>query len=137
VAAGRSAVDAKLVLDRNDLDVVDIEEVSRAAIGIEFLFVNLEPYSRWIVIAFRAIINRAHHALTFREFRSNGFADVGGKSGNAALTRKMIAEEGYLLDDRGIFHGPACDRLLTFLPGGDDSICASKSRRDKNIMQCS
>jgi hypothetical protein len=39
---GRPAVDAELVLDQNYLDIVNIEEIGGAAIGIEFLFVDLK-----------------------------------------------------------------------------------------------
>jgi hypothetical protein len=111
VAAGRSTVDAKLVLDRDDLDVVYVQEVSCATIRIELLFVDLKSYSSRIVIAFRAIINRAHDALTFRELRGDGFADIGGKGSNPALTRKMIANEGYLFNSGGDFHEPECVQL--------------------------
>ena len=34
MASGSPAVDAKLVLERNDLDVVDVEEIGRTAVGI-------------------------------------------------------------------------------------------------------
>ena len=52
MAAGRSAVDAELVLDRDDLDVVDVQEFRRAPIGIEFLFINLKSHPSRIVVAF-------------------------------------------------------------------------------------
>src|SRR6516162_11589449 len=59
MAAGRPTVDAVLVLDQDHLDVVDVEEVGCAAIGIEVLLVDLKSYPSWIVIAFESIIDRA------------------------------------------------------------------------------
>ena len=66
MTAGGSAVDAKLVLDRDYLDVVDVEEVRRAPIGIEFLFVDFKSYLRRIIITFGSIIDCPHHALALR-----------------------------------------------------------------------
>src|SRR5271163_2702895 len=105
MAARWSPVDAKLVLDRHHLNIIDVQEVSRATIGINFFFINLKSDSTRIVIAFRSIVHRTHDALTFRELRGNRFAEIGGKGGNAALSWKMIAHEGYLLNSGGVFHG--------------------------------
>src|ERR1700735_1554108 len=106
MTARRSPIDAKLVLNRNDLNVVNVQEVGRATIRIDFLFINLESDSTRIVVAFRSIIHCPHDALTFRKFRGDGFAEISSKSGDTALTGKMIADEGYLLDGGGgDFHG--------------------------------
>ena len=107
MTAGGSAVNAKLVLDRDYLDIIDVEEVSRAPIGIEFLFVDFKSYLSRIIITFRSIIDCAHHALALRVLRSNSFTNVRGKGSNAALTRKMIPEEGYAFYGRGNFHSVA------------------------------
>src|SRR4051794_24867078 len=107
MAAGRPAVDAKLVLDQDYLYVVDVEEIGCAAVGIEFLLVDLKSDSSWIGVAFGSIIDRAHDALTLREFRRNSITNVGGEGGDAALTRKMVSEKGYLFNLGGCFHG-AC-----------------------------
>jgi hypothetical protein len=56
------------VLDQDYLYVVDVEEIGCAAIGIEFLLVDLKSDSSWIGVAFGSIIDRAHDALTLREF---------------------------------------------------------------------
>jgi hypothetical protein len=113
-------------LDRDDLDVVDVQEVSRPTIGIDFLFINLKSDSTRIVIAFRAIIHCTYNALTFRELRGNGFADIGGKGSYAALTREMIADEGYLLNGGGDFHGPHAlssrQRARRFVPAAAGSV---------------
>ena len=59
MAARRSAVDAELVLHAEHIDVVEVQEVRRAPVGIEVLLVKLEAHTRRIVVAFRAIIDRA------------------------------------------------------------------------------
>jgi hypothetical protein len=59
MASGSPAVDAKLVLERNDLDVVDVEEIGRTAVGIEFLLVDLKADTSWIIVAFGSIKRRS------------------------------------------------------------------------------
>ena len=90
MTSGGSAVNAKLVLDRDYLDIIDVEVVSRAPIGIEFLFVDFKSYLSRIIITFRSIIDCAHHALALRVLRSNSLTNVRGKGSNAALTRKAM-----------------------------------------------
>ena len=76
VAASRSAVDPKFVLDRDYLHIVYVEEISRAAIGIEFFRIDLKSDPSWIVVAFGPIIDRADDALTLRKFRRNSITNV-------------------------------------------------------------
>jgi hypothetical protein len=109
MAPGRPAVDAKLVLDQNYLNVVDIEEIGGAAIGIEFFFVDLKSDPSGIVVAFGSIIDRAYDALTFREFRRNCITNVRGERGNAALTWKVISQKSYLLDVGDSLHPSVYD----------------------------
>jgi hypothetical protein len=106
MASGRPAVDAKLVLQRNDLDVVDVEEIGRTAVGIEFLLVDLKADTNWIIVAFGPIIDRAHDAQTFWEFRRNSLTNIGSESCDAALAWKMIPEKGYMFNGGGYSHGP-------------------------------
>jgi hypothetical protein len=110
MAPGRPAVDAKLVLDQDYLNIVDIEEIGGAAIGIEFLFVDLKSDASRIVVAFGPIIDRAYDALTFRKFGRNCITNVRGERGNAALTWKVISEKSDLLDI-GNLHESVCDQL--------------------------
>src|SRR5580698_9148949 len=105
MASGSPAVDTKLVLEQNDLDVVDVEEIGRTAVGTEFLLVDLKSDTSWIIVAFGSIIDCAHDAQTFWEFRRNSLTNIGGESGDAALARKMIPEKGYMFDGGGYSHG--------------------------------
>src|SRR5260221_3887298 len=107
---GGPAVDAKFVLNQDDLHIVDIEKIGSAAIGIEFLFVDLKSDAIRVVVAFGSIIDRAYDALTFRKFGRNCITNVRGERGNAALTWKVISEKSYLLDI-GNLHGSVCDQL--------------------------
>src|SRR5260370_23123299 len=111
MAAGRSPVDAKFMSDQVYFRVVDVEEIGCATIGIEFLLVDLKSDPSWIVVAFGSIIDRAHDALTLREFRRNSITNVGGEGCDAALARKMIPEKGYLLDVGGYSHGLVYDQF--------------------------
>src|ERR1700686_1861900 len=95
MTSGGAAVDAKLVLDRDYLYIIDVEEVSRAPKGIEFLFIDFKSHLSRIIITFGSIIHCAHYALALRILRSNSFTDVRGIGSNAAMTRKMIPKEGY------------------------------------------
>ena len=98
VAAGRPAVDAKLVLDQDHLHVVDIEEIGCAAIRIEFLLIDLKSDLRRIVVAFGSVIHRAHDALTLRELRRYSLRKPEVKVAIPHWRGQMIPEEGYLLD---------------------------------------
>jgi hypothetical protein len=99
MASSGSTVDAILVLDQDYLDVVDVEEVGGPAIGIEFLLVDLKSYPRRIVVAFGAIIDRAHDTLALGKLHRDSITDIGGEGGNAALARKMVSDKCYLLDE--------------------------------------
>jgi hypothetical protein len=79
------------VLDQDYLDIVDIEEISGTAIGVEFVFVDLKSDPRRIVVAFGSIIDRTYDALTLREFRRNRITNVRSERGNAAMAWKVIS----------------------------------------------
>ena len=68
-----------------------------------------------------------HHALALRVLHSNSFTNVRGKGSDAALTRKMIPKEGYVIYGRGDFHGP-CVAL------GDPMQAAAIMRRAVRII---
>ena len=95
---GRPAVDAKLVLHRDDLDVIDVQEIRRAPIGVEFLLVDLKPNARRIIITFRAIVDCSHDAFAIRILGCDRLADIRGKSGDAALPRHVVSQESDAID---------------------------------------
>jgi hypothetical protein len=62
MTSGGAAVDAKLVLDGDYIDAIDVEEVSRAPIGIEFPFVDFKSYlSRIIITSGRSLTAPTTH----------------------------------------------------------------------------
>jgi len=91
MAAGRPTINAELVLDQDYLDIVDIEEISGPAIGVEFVFVDLKSDPRRIVVAFGSIIDRTYDALTLREFRRNCITNIRSERCNAAMAWKVIS----------------------------------------------
>ncbi len=119
MTSGGSAVNAELVLDRDYLHIIDVEEVSRAPVGIDFPFVDFKSHLSRIIITFGSIIDCAHHALALWVLRSNSLTNVRGKGSNAALTRKMIPQEGYAFYGRCNFH---CLDLLSEKSGAAGSF---------------
>ena len=116
VAARRAAVDAEFVLHRDDFDVVDVQEFRGPPVGIEFLLRQLEAHALGVVIAFRAIVDRAHNALGLGELHRDGLADVGGERGDAATPRHIIAEKGDVFGVGWLVHDRASrgfERLTT------------------------
>jgi hypothetical protein len=103
MASRWATIDPEFMLNRDNFDVVDVQKVGRAPVGIDLDLVNLKTYSGWIIVAFRTIIDRAYDALAFRELRSNGLADVLGKGGNSASARKMISNKGDLFNSGSRF----------------------------------
>src|SRR3954451_19192718 len=89
-----SAIDSKLVLYRDHLDVIDVHVISRAPIRIEFSLVKLEMNPSRIIVALWSIVNRAHEAVALRKLRGDCLANIRGKSGDATLSRHVVAEEG-------------------------------------------
>src|SRR3954454_1524551 len=91
----RSAVDSKLVLYGDDLDVVDVQVISRTPIRIEFLLVNLEMNLRRIIVALGPIIHGSYEAIALRKLPRDSFANIRGKSSYPTLSWHIVAEERY------------------------------------------
>jgi hypothetical protein len=104
MTASGSAIYTEFVLNGDDLDVIDVKVVCRAAIRIELLFVDLKTYSIGIVVPFRTIVDRSDNTSTTWKVRGDGLAQVGCESRDPTLPRKMIAYEGYVIDGGDNFH---------------------------------
>ena len=74
MAARWSPVNTKLMLDRHDIDFVDIQKIRRAPIGSKFRLVDLKSYSSWIIVALWPIIDRTNDAVASRKLRRDGLA---------------------------------------------------------------
>ena len=93
VAAGRSAEDAKLVLEGNPADVGDVDEIRRALIGGKFLLLDLEPHALGIFVAALHVVHRHHEALRLGMLRSDGFAQIAGERRDATLAGQIITHK--------------------------------------------
>ena len=99
MSAGRAAIDTKLMLQANDIDAADIEKVRSPQVGREIFLVDLEAYEAGrIFVAFFNVIDRYTKAMCLGIRRGDGGENVSGECGNAALARKMIADEGDFMD---------------------------------------
>src|SRR5262245_49974921 len=100
----RPAVDAEFVLEGNDPDVAQIQEIGGPLIRGQILFFDLEADLAGIIVSAFDIIDGHHKATTGRILRRHAAAEVGGKSGNAALARQIIGHKENLSNIRRCFH---------------------------------
>jgi len=104
VVACGPAVDAELVLDGYNLDIVDVQELGGTPIRVQLLFIDFETNARWVLVAFRPVIYRANGALSLRIFSGNFFSNIRCEGGNASTTRHVVAKEGDIFGIRWIGH---------------------------------
>ncbi len=98
VAAGRPAKNPELVLHADDVHIADIQEVRRALIRRQVLFLNLEAHRRRVFVTTLNVIDRHRETLALGMFRCHGREQVGGERGDAAFARQVIAEQRDLLN---------------------------------------
>ncbi len=104
MAAGRSAVNAELMLHANHVHVRDVQKIRRAQIGGQVLLLNFKTHFRRIRIAVHKVIHRHDEALQRGEFFRHGTAQIRGERGDAAFPRQIIAQESDLADVRRRLH---------------------------------
>ena len=109
VAARRAAVDAVLVLERDDVGVREVQEVGRPEVAVQILLGDLEPDLRRVVVSFGAIVDRHDGALGLREPAGHRGVHVVGEGGDPALAREIVADEGDLVGV-GIWHDQGLHR---------------------------
>ena len=98
MTSGRPAVDAKLMLDRDDLDVINVQEIRRAPVGVEFLLVDFKTNARRIIVTFGAIVDCSHDAFAIRILGCDRLANVRGKRRDAALPGHVVSQESDAVD---------------------------------------
>jgi hypothetical protein len=94
VASRASAENAVLMLQRYEFDVVDVQKVGGAAVGINVLLREFKPDAARIGVTGLGIVDRQGDAGGLRILGGDGFAQIGCKRGDAALTRQIVADEG-------------------------------------------
>jgi hypothetical protein len=96
VAAGWATEDAVLVLEDDKINSVDVQEVGGARIGFEVALGDLKTDARWVGIALLGVVDGNSKDVGFWGGSGEGFAEVGGEGGDAALSRQVVADDGDL-----------------------------------------
>jgi hypothetical protein len=91
--AGRPAEDSELVLDRDNVHVAGVQEVGGAPVRIQVLLLNLEANDVRIPVAPFDVVDRHHEAPALGMPCCHRAKQVGGKRGDAAFARKIVAEK--------------------------------------------
>ena len=104
VAAGRTAEDAVLVLEADDIGVGEIEEIGRPQVGVDLLLLDFEPNFRRVVVPLRNVVDRHDETIRPGVLGGDRRAEVVGESRDAASSRQVIADECDLLDLAVPFH---------------------------------
>src|SRR5277367_6296310 len=100
----RSAKNTELMLQADDIHVADVEKIHRAPIRRQILFLNLESDLRRIIVTALDVVHRHGEALPIWKFRSHSRKQVGRERGDAAPTRKIIAEKRDCSDFGCVLH---------------------------------
>jgi hypothetical protein len=98
VAARLPSEDAILVLQTDDINVIEVQEVSGGLVGVDVLLLDLEPDALRVMIALFDIGDGHGEALDPGIKRRERLADVRGERGDPALAGQVIADEGYFPD---------------------------------------
>lgn len=92
------AEDAVFVLQAHEVNVIDIQEISSAAIRLNIFFNEFKPHPGGISVTGLEVVDRHGDARRFAIFGGDSFAEVGGKGGNAALARQIVTNEGQTVE---------------------------------------
>jgi hypothetical protein len=92
MAAGRPAEDSELVLERDNVHVARVQQSGGAPVRLRVLLLNLETNDGRILVAPINVVDRHREAPAFTMLRSR-LQQVGGKRGNSAFARQVVAEK--------------------------------------------
>jgi hypothetical protein len=98
VAAGGAPVNPELVLHAEGIDVGQVEKVGRADIGGHVGLGNLETHVDRIAVLPGAVRDGDNRAVPARIGLGQRVAQVARESGDAALARRIVAEERNFAD---------------------------------------
>lgn len=93
--------DAVLVLQANDFNVIDVQEVGGAEVFRHLGLFDLKTNGRRIRVMLSAIIHSDHKAVEIREFAGDRLAQIRCECSDSALSRHMIAKQGYTANAGG------------------------------------
>ena len=118
VAAGRTAEDAKFVLEADDVGIGEVEEIGRPQVGVDLLLFDLESHFGGIVVPLRNVVDRHDETVRRRVLGGDRRAQVVRESRDAAPSRQVVADECDFLDLAVPFHhGPETKVLRSSSPG--------------------
>ena len=98
MGTGLAAEDAVLVLHADDVDRVDVQKIGGAAVRGEVGLVDLETHPIRIGVAASDVVHRDDEAIEIGTRLADGVSEVGRERGDAALPRRVVAEQGDLPD---------------------------------------
>ena len=102
VGARLATKDSVLVLHGQHIDVIDVQEIGRAAVRAEITLGNLEPDSRRIDVPSTGIVHREHERVDMRQLCRQRIGEVRRECGDSALPRQVIAKDGDSLHPEGV-----------------------------------
>ena len=85
-----------------EVHAVDVQKVGGAPVRFDVFLGQLKTHSRGIGVAAFDVVDRHGDARRVAMLGSDRFAQVGGKRGDAALSRQVITDKGDAID-RGVF----------------------------------
>ena len=102
--AGRSPVDAELVLDANHVHVADAQEIRRPPVGGDVLLLNFKADLRRVVVPALHVVDGHGEALSLGKLGRHGSAQVRRERGDAAPPGQVVPHEGDVSDFGARFH---------------------------------
>ncbi len=94
MTAGRAAKNSVFVLQAYQIEVREIQELGSLLIGGQIILRQRESYPRWVGIPRFRVVDRHGEQPCRTTFGGNRFAQVGSKSGDPTLARKIVANDG-------------------------------------------
>jgi len=89
----RPSINTELMLHTEDIGIVEIQKIRRAAVGVEILFQKLEAHTRGIIIPLLTVINGSDKTIHARGFRRHSLREVMGKSRNSTESWEIISQK--------------------------------------------
>ena len=90
MAACAAAVNPILMLQAHKIVAIEVEKIRGAHVGGKVFLLQLQSHLFWILITRFWIIDRNRKQASHTEFCFNRSAQVGCKSGDAALARQVV-----------------------------------------------
>ena len=94
VTARRTAEDSVLVLQAYQIEICEIQKVSRLLIRRQIVLLKGESHPRRVCIPRFRIVDRHREQSCRSILRRNCFAQISGKGGDPALPGKIVANNG-------------------------------------------